>query len=56
MGGHGKNEKEKLTGARILWECLEREGVKTVFGYPGGAALPFGNRGTKGCVPRVSEQ
>jgi acetolactate synthase-1/2/3 large subunit len=32
--------KPKLTGARILWECLEREGVKTVFGYPGGAILP----------------
>src|SRR5271167_417341 len=29
-----------MTGARILWECLEREGVKTVFGYPGGAILP----------------
>ena len=29
-----------LTGARILWECLEREGVETVFGYPGGAILP----------------
>ena len=29
-----------LTGARIMWECLEREGVKTVFGYPGGAILP----------------
>jgi acetolactate synthase-1/2/3 large subunit len=34
---HGK---EQLTGARILWECLEREGVKEVFGYPGGAILP----------------
>jgi acetolactate synthase I/II/III large subunit len=32
--------KPKLIGARILWECLEREGVKTVFGYPGGAILP----------------
>src|SRR6204780_1158335 len=32
--------KETLTGARILWECLEREGVKQVFGYPGGAILP----------------
>ncbi len=31
---------EPMTGARILWECLEREGVKTVFGYPGGAILP----------------
>ncbi|MGC2332524.1 MAG: biosynthetic-type acetolactate synthase large subunit [Candidatus Acidiferrales bacterium] len=29
-----------MIGARILWECLEREGVKTVFGYPGGAILP----------------
>ncbi|MBZ5501555.1 MAG: biosynthetic-type acetolactate synthase large subunit [Acidobacteriia bacterium] len=34
------SEKPILTGARILWECLEREGVKTVFGYPGGAILP----------------
>src|SRR6202050_4029772 len=33
-------EKPMMTGARILWECLEREGVKTVFGYPGGAILP----------------
>ena len=28
------------TGAEILWECLEREGVKHAFGYPGGAILP----------------
>jgi acetolactate synthase-1/2/3 large subunit len=28
------------TGAQILWECLEREGVQHVFGYPGGAILP----------------
>jgi thiamine pyrophosphate-dependent acetolactate synthase large subunit-like protein len=25
------------TGAQILWECLEQQGVTTVFGYPGGA-------------------
>ena len=30
----------KKTGAQILWECLEREGVSEVFGYPGGAILP----------------
>ena len=30
----------KRTGAQILWECLVREGVTTVFGYPGGAILP----------------
>jgi acetolactate synthase-1/2/3 large subunit len=29
-----------MTGAGILWECLEREGVTRVFGYPGGAILP----------------
>src|SRR5271156_1238953 len=34
------SDKQPMTGARILWECLEREGVKTVFGYPGGAILP----------------
>jgi acetolactate synthase-1/2/3 large subunit len=28
------------TGAEILWECLEREGVEHIFGYPGGAILP----------------
>src|SRR5687767_7154199 len=30
----------KRTGAQILWECLVREGVTDVFGYPGGAILP----------------
>jgi acetolactate synthase-1/2/3 large subunit len=30
----------KRTGAQIIWECLAREGVKTVFGYPGGAIMP----------------
>lgn len=28
------------TGAQLIWECLTREGVSTVFGYPGGAILP----------------
>lgn len=31
----------KYTGAQILLECLVREGVKVVFGYPGGANLPI---------------
>jgi acetolactate synthase-1/2/3 large subunit len=30
----------KLTGAEIIMECLLREGVRVVFGYPGGAILP----------------
>src|ERR1044071_1467221 len=28
------------TGAQIMWECLVREGVTDIFGYPGGAILP----------------
>ncbi len=31
----------KKTGAEILWECLTREGVEVVFGYPGGANMPI---------------
>ena len=38
--GSPKTEAKTRTGASILWECLEREGVKVVFGYPGGAILP----------------
>jgi acetolactate synthase-1/2/3 large subunit len=30
-----------MTGAQIVWTVLEREGVKTIFGYPGGAVLPI---------------
>ena len=29
----------ELTGADILVRCLRDEGVKYIFGYPGGAAL-----------------
>lgn len=29
------------TGARLVVEALEREGVTTVFGYPGGAIMPL---------------
>ena len=29
----------ELTGAKILLECLQREGVSTIFGYPGGAVI-----------------
>ena len=31
----------KLTGAEIFVECLKREGVEIIFGYPGGAVLPM---------------
>ncbi len=28
-----------ISGAHIIWECLIREGIDTVFGYPGGNVL-----------------
>ncbi len=30
-----------ISGAKILLECLVREGVECIFGYPGGVTLPF---------------
>lgn len=36
-----KESTEKITGARVLIECLYRENVDTIFGYPGGAVLPI---------------
>ncbi len=30
---------KKMTGAQIILECLEREGVRHIFGYPGGAVI-----------------
>ncbi len=32
---------EERSGAAILIECLKRQGVEFVFGYPGGAVLPI---------------
>ena len=31
----------KLTGAKIIVECLIEQNVDTVFGFPGGAVLPL---------------
>ena len=31
----------KLNGAQIVFECMRREGVRHVFGYPGGSNLPL---------------
>lgn len=31
----------KMTGANILIEALKKEGIHTVFGYPGGAVIPI---------------
>jgi len=35
-----KTEAARLTGSEIIWATLEGEGVREVFGYPGGAILP----------------
>ena len=32
--------KETITGSEALMRSLEHEGVKTIFGYPGGAIMP----------------
>lgn len=34
-----KDQAKKMSGADIFFECLKREGVEYVFGYPGGAVL-----------------
>ena len=31
----------RMSGAHIMLECLRQEGVKHIFGYPGGAVLPI---------------
>src|SRR5882762_5014887 len=46
LGGHfgASNWMEdhvKLPGARIVLECIKREGVDIIFGLPGGAVLPI---------------
>ncbi len=33
------NKTEKMTGAKIFLECLRKEGVDKIFGYPGGSIL-----------------
>lgn len=32
--------KETITGAEVLMRALEKEGVQTLFGYPGGSIMP----------------
>jgi acetolactate synthase-1/2/3 large subunit len=50
-GSYG-NAPEKMRGARILLEALIREGVDTIFGYPGGAVLHIYDELTK-AAPRL---
>jgi acetolactate synthase-1/2/3 large subunit len=36
-----KRQKVKVTGAEAVIRCLIEEGVKTIYGYPGGAIMPI---------------
>jgi acetolactate synthase-1/2/3 large subunit len=36
-----QQEKPKMRGAEMVVECLRRENVEVMFGYPGGAVLPI---------------
>ena len=47
----------KMTGARILLECLKKEGVDLIFGYPGGTVINiydeiFSFKGIRHILPR----
>ena len=39
MNAEQKTKTEKMNGAKVFLECLRKEGVDTVFGYPGGVIL-----------------
>lgn len=39
--GKQQQEVRELTGSQILCEALMREGVELLYGYPGGAIMPF---------------
>src|SRR5438105_423902 len=43
LNGHKVQHDEvyELTGSHILCRALEREGVELLYGYPGGAIMPF---------------
>ena len=47
------NPSQILSGAEIVWKCLERLGVSCIFGYPGGAILPTYDAMTKSSVHHV---
>jgi acetolactate synthase-1/2/3 large subunit len=38
---HIQAQAEPVIGARVLCQALIREGVETIFGYPGGAVIPL---------------
>ena len=38
--GEGQGDEAFITGAEALMKALQEEGVKTIFGYPGGSIMP----------------
>ena len=52
-------QKEKITGSKALMRALQAEGVKTIFGYPGGSIMPVYDslydytRGLKKCFDHI---
>ena len=51
--------KDKITGSKALMRALKAEGVKTIFGYPGGSIMPVYDalydytRGEKKCFDHI---
>ena len=51
--------KDRITGAKALMRALQAEGVKTIFGYPGGSIMPVYDalfdytRGEKKCFDHI---
>jgi len=51
--------KDRITGSKALMRALQAEGVKTIFGYPGGAIMPVFDalfdytRGEKKCFDHI---
>ncbi|MDR3219590.1 MAG: biosynthetic-type acetolactate synthase large subunit [Dysgonamonadaceae bacterium] len=41
IAGQAGNDTHKMTGSQALLESLLHEGVDTIFGYPGGQAIPI---------------
>src|SRR5579862_2839838 len=42
-----------MSGSEILVACLEREGVDTIFAYPGGASMEFHQALTKSPIRTI---
>lgn len=40
-GSDERKNAMKMSGAQVVLECLRQEGVKHIFGFPGGVLLPF---------------